>query len=357
MLRHLSLSTLVVLFSLLLFPACDDSNPWKPPEPGWYSIGLENHWALELELDWPYLYACAADEGLFRAQVNVSEVHWNYVGLADTTISPTPFGHWKNRGVQDVAVLDNGDILAGVVSYIDGVPGLFRSSDNGKSWKRSDAGWVDPSGEAWLGTYKLEVSPCEPTVVFACGDGAIYRSEDNGVNWQHLWGGGGLGMNDIQIHPEDCSLGWAGGMSVVFGTLAIRTVDGGQTWEYVAMQKVLGSENCVYRIAWNPDDSNEIFFGTIGGVIKTDDGAQNWSYLSFPVGWLGEFAALIVDDDDPAHLMAAAGSRMFESWDGGETLTILDNPIKRAATDMVYDSRRGTLYVGTLDGVLRYQTR
>lgn len=338
--------------------ACGSNNPSRPREPGWTPLGLEGHWALELELERPNLYACAADEGLFRKRLNRGDTQWEYVGLADTSIADAPFGHKMNRGVQDVFVLDDGTILTAVYSGRYDVPSLFRSTDDGWSWTRSDMG-LDSTYLPLDGMTKLAKSPREGSAIFATCGLSIFRSEDSGSTWDTVWwnGPGGPGLDDIQVHPNRCDHVWGAGKAPNEMPFAIRSTDNGQTWNGIGGLSSLEYGNEIYRIALNPYDAKELYFSAIGKVLKTVDGGITWETIGLPISPSAPVEAMVMNERNPEHLFIAAGDVLYQSWDGCESLESVTLPADGVGVimDMEYDPWGSTLYVGTDGGVFLYR--
>lgn len=350
----------IVLFVLMMSGCGEEGgSPATPPpyeEPEWTSLGFESHWTVELELAWPYLYACAADEGLFRANLQEADASWDYVGLADTSLSRFPFGHYTNRGVQDVVVLDGGALLAALHSGIRFFPGVWVSTDDGESWRRSDEGIADPGNEFAGTMINVVRSPCEDSTVYAIGY-ATYESRDNGATWDLIWGvpeSGGIWYHDFEIHPNGCTVMWQGGESALFQPALEKSTDGGNTWEYVELFRIVPCDNAVYDVAIDPFDSRVVYLGMQGAVIKTVDGGDTWISPLF-VSRGGSFVrAVALDDKRQGHLFVGAGKWVYESWDGGETMVELEGPSLGTIKDFEYDGEKKMLYVGTLSGVYSY---
>lgn len=362
-LSRTSLRAAMFLLGLMLISACDNGNPSKPEEPQWASLGFEDHWAVELEVDWPYLYACAADEGLFRMDLSEDGSEWNYIGLVDTSLADTTFGHYTNRGVVEVIALGSGELMAGVIAGIGRVPRIFRSRDGGNTWAPSDT-----CGEGypyypciWGGIYSLKCSPCDEEVILAGASGAVYRTEDGGSSWIHVGGivDTGLGINDIQFHPLDCNVVWTVGQTSFFEPKLMKSIDHGNTWQIIDTRKLAQYGEGMYRLAFHPTDANVLYISMAGSVIKSADGGATWAATAFPRGYGHFYRGLVLDPRNPEHIFAAANLEVFESWDGGRTVERLETPedveIKGPVYSLKYHSPTATLYIGSLAGVYEYR--
>jgi photosystem II stability/assembly factor-like uncharacterized protein len=271
---ELSIGILLVLaLSLLVISmGCgrDEGSPTTGPadlnlEPGWVDLGLHGHHVVSIELDWPYLYAAAASAGLLRLQVDDPSAEWTVIGLDATRVMS------EYRGVYDVLVLDNGDILAGLDTGIRYAAGLYRSSDGGQSWARSDTGIADEGMEYASTVRSLTPGPAGTGLVFAAGYG-LYRSDDRGKTWSLLWGdpeGGGSTFHEILCHSGENVALWAGGHTPMWFPVLLASVDSGQTWELQWEAIKLTGSNDMLSPAVDPADANIAYVGRhYGGMLR-----------------------------------------------------------------------------------------
>lgn len=224
-------------------------------------------------------------------------------------------GHWPERGfrggifrtVHDGGAwekLENGlpDIVeahalaahprARDVIYAGTQDGPYRSVDGGKRWERLGF----PKGAAMV--WSLAFHPAHPEVMY-CGTAParLYRSEDNGDNWQEL---------PAAKSPEHCVMG--------FPTRAVSiAVDGSR-----------------------PDDIYAAL--EVSGVIKSTDGGESWTDLSQPLIALSEQPhlknrigsdrdsegmldshAIVVSRAQAASPILAVRMGLFQSGDGGRS--------------------------------------
>jgi photosystem II stability/assembly factor-like uncharacterized protein len=152
--------------------------------------------------------------------------------------------------------------------------GVFKSTDNGKTWKQLSGGLPENIIQA-----NLAISPSNPNRVFASlalSPGlVIYRSDDAGESWTRITtdprpagriGGGDLAV--LRVDPKNADVVYSA--SVV----AWKSIDGGKTW--TAFRGAPGGDD--YQNVWiNPNNSDTIILGSDQGAIITVNGGKSWS--------------------------------------------------------------------------------
>jgi photosystem II stability/assembly factor-like uncharacterized protein len=185
-----------------------------------------------------------------------------------------------------------------------------RSDDGGKSWEavgnrfeyEGDPGThqhYDGTPRPWEFTrvWHLEPSLTDPDTVYAgVEDAGLFRSGDGGQTWQELaglreqkgsaWqpGAGGMCLHTILLHPTDPRR-----ITVAISAAGVfRTDDTGKTWR--PANRGLHSEgipdagaevgHCVHNLAMHPSRPDTIFMQKHWDVMRSDDGADNWTEIS-----------------------------------------------------------------------------
>lgn len=125
--------------------------------------------------------------------------------------------------------------------------GLFRSSDQGRTWKDMEVGRFSPT------TYgrDIRVSPVEPNTLYsalsvaaASKDGGLYRSEDGGESWTRF--------DKVQVHGTIMSIGLDNNdpshvyIGARYNGEVFGTHDGGATWEAMPIP---GTVKDIYSVA------------------------------------------------------------------------------------------------------------
>jgi photosystem II stability/assembly factor-like uncharacterized protein len=189
--------------------------------------------------------------------------------------------------------------------------GIFVSRDSGKTWRQGAAveelrdknGWFLPySPEAGCvrGFAIAESGPHEARVYAAVEVGGVLISDDGGQKWHLAEGSDGKPdlsrASDAIIHPDVHSISVHPSSSDLVTTATggglYRSTDGGRTWKCIY--------RCYIRAAWvDPHDARHIIAGPADGVsrngriLETLDGGQSWQPAS--VGMNGPWPRHMVE--------------------------------------------------------------
>ncbi len=221
-----------------------------------------------------------AGKGLYHNQPNSTAPFWKKEMFPDdhSSIAPGKTGifayHYSGQFLQKV----NGSSIwspmyknfqekevrtvyetAGGTVFIGCDNGLFKSTNNGKTWKQvHTGGWV----------MKLVESN---GVLLATSQGGIIRSTDDGENWDNVISEGGVGI------AVECIKG--GFAAITFNTKSntrrVRTsYDGGKTWQPIDAD--LPAQLSIASII----QVGEYFFcGHPDGIFRSSDQGKTWKLL------------------------------------------------------------------------------
>jgi photosystem II stability/assembly factor-like uncharacterized protein len=199
--------------------------------------------------------------------------------------------------VSDLEV-NNEDPTEFYVAYSSG--GLWHTTNNGQSFTPIfDSENVLTMGDIavdwktrtiWVGTGEVNSSRSS-----YAGTG-IYKSTDNGKNWQYLGLPESHHIGKIQLHPDDPNIAWVAALGHLYSPNKERgvykTVDGGKTWK----QTLFVDDNTgAVDIDINPSNPNELYAaawyrvrrawkfeesGTASGIYKSSDGGETWKLVT-----------------------------------------------------------------------------
>jgi len=162
---------------------------------------------------------------------------------------------------------------------------------------------------------------------WAVGDtGTIIHTIDGGENW--LVQDAGTDNNIVSVFFLNRQLGWASSWSYAgfFGTLILKTTDGGTTWTSETYPEDNLFMNCILFL----DSLTGWMGGSPHALVKTTDGGQSWTQAAIDTSALAFFPVLNVYFYDEDHGYACGG--MFDiagvTWstsNGGEMWHPIDN--------------------------------
>ena len=281
-------------------------------------LGLSGMRVKKLQLYRNNIYA-ATNNGIYFKELGTIDTSW-------TSIGP------QGLNTNTVLLIDKDTVFVGVetLSSQDTIS-IYRTTDGGISWLPFQNGF---GGDAdFREVTNLEYSVKHPEKIFATGLAVIAKSTDRGLNWELSWGhwdGFGLMTQFIIIDPLNPSIVWAGGETGSLSPILIKSINLGETWKEIFPD--LGGENACYSIAIDPTNSDVVYVGTEGRVIKSVDGGQNWEMVLAPDDY-PYFFGLAISPSDPSIVYAAGSINTDEPQDlvlyisknGGDEWEIVTN--------------------------------
>jgi len=184
--------------------------------------------------------------------------------------------HTKNNGLSFKPIFDSEDILT--------------IGDIAVNWK---------TRTIWIGTGEVNSSRSSYSGI------GIYKSSNNGKSWEWLGLPDSHHIGKIQLHPANENIAWVGVLGHLYSANKERgvykTTDGGKTW----LQTLYIDDNTgIVEMDINPQNPNELYAaawyrtrtawnfeegGKTSGIYKSTDGGNTWKLLNtissgFPTG-------------------------------------------------------------------------
>ncbi|HEV2046892.1 MAG TPA: hypothetical protein VGQ95_09875 [Chthoniobacterales bacterium] len=175
--------------------------------------------------------------------------------------------------------------------------GLYRSEDNGATWKRLEGNGL-PDGI--LGKIGIAVSGADSNRVYAiieAKEGGLYRSEDAGQKWTRVNEDGRFRQrawyfSKVYADPK------APDTVYLLNTGAFRSVDGGKTFN------LLPARHGDHHGLWiDPENPNRIGNANDGGASISTDGGKTWTTQNNQP--TAQFYHVAVDNAFPYHIYGA----------------------------------------------------
>jgi len=179
--------------------------------------------------------------------------------------------------------------------------GVWETHNAGTTWQPI----FDDEGSYSIGC--LAIDPTNPNIVWvgsgennsqrsvSYGDG-IYKSMDGGQSWQNVGLERSLHIGKIVVHPEDGEIVFVAAMGPLWGPGGDRglykSVDGGETWDRVLE---IDEHTGVVDIVMDPRDPDVLYAATYqrrrhvwtlinggpgSGIYKSRDGGMSWEELT-----------------------------------------------------------------------------
>ncbi len=204
---------------------------------------------------------------------------------------------------------------------------------------------IGPAGASGRVT-AIDVINDNPDIIYVgTAAGGLWKSENGGSTWEVVFDEGkSASIGSIAINQGNPNEIWVGTgegnprNSMNNGAGIYKTMDGGETWEFLGLEKTNG----IHRIVLHPENSKIAIVAATGtpwgenperGIYKTNDGGQSWEKTLYVDEKTGA-ADLVVDPTNPNKLIAALwehrrwpwffksggpGSGIWVSYDAGDT--------------------------------------
>ncbi len=216
-------------------------------------------------------------------------------------------------------------------------------------------GW-DPIGPFGGSAVVVQVDRHSGAVLAATDNAQLFRSTDDGNSWKPLAFPGQLRamLHAFVVDP------WAAGVYLA-GLSSdsdqysgiLRTSDGGLTWKQLPDSRL----KAVWSIALYAQDSRVIAVGTENGVLLSRDAGKTWEDLTPPANAsMKPVVSLTFDPADPNTLYAGTPHLPWKTTDGGATWQSIHKGMlddSDVFSILVDDRLRRRLYASTCGGIYR----
>jgi photosystem II stability/assembly factor-like uncharacterized protein len=248
--------------------------------------------------------------------------------ITGTGFVAVPEVYLGDTSLDDVEWMSSTTLTATVPWGMD--PSIYTvtvTNPDGQSGRLSNAFTVTQGIGVWTTTAlygghirQLLLHPLTPTIVYAlAAEVGILASYDAGAHWEPIFTGEGPWHIAIDQQNPD----------VMYGSGApylVRTVDGGNTWERIAIHRISG-QSCYYQAVTHPSSRGVVYaaanppegLGQEGGIYRSDDYGDNWITLTLGLTDT-QVTELAFNPHRPDTMLAGTeGGNIFFSDTGGQT--------------------------------------
>lgn len=168
------------------------------------------------------------------------------------------------------------------------------------------------------------------TIYAAAASGGVWKTLNEGVSWQPVFENEVTAdIGDIAIDPSNPDRVWVGtGEANIFrssmaGCGIWKTEDGGMNWEHMGLENTY----TIARIVIDPENTDVVYVAASGaewtdnrdrGVYRTTDGGSSWTKVLFVNERTGAID-LVIDPSRPSTLYAATWERIRRKWNDPRT--------------------------------------
>ena len=227
--------------------------------------------------------------------------------------------------VQSIMVKEDGTVFIGTNQN-----GIFRSTDNGKTWLALDSGLVVQANT-------FNTFAADEAALYAGSNKGVFISTDNGASWH-------TGDPSLK-HVNSLSFGenglWAGTDDGIF-----RSTDGGESWT-AHDSGLMAPDMDIETIAVH---DGVVFAGCGPGVYQSTDNGAYWTL--YDSGLTTTYVKSLAVNGEKL-FAGTVGGGIFRSTDNGEHWEEANNGISGSDGKRVntLTAVNGTLFTGTFAGV------
>lgn len=232
-------------------------------------------------------------------------------------------------------------------------PAVWKSTDLGGTWTHSSEGLAYEAGEEPIKSV-WSLAPSAGGLYAGVEPAGLFRSEDDGRSWRHVaglrdhpsrphWqpGGGGLILHSLLAHPRDERQLWV----AISSAGVFHTSDGGASWEprnkgtrcdfLPEGERYPEYGQCVHCLVMAPGATDRLYQQNHCGMYRSDDGGLQWDSIEAGLPSSFGFPAA-VHPRDPATLyllplngdiagryMPDAKTAVWRTRDGGDSWAAL----------------------------------
>jgi photosystem II stability/assembly factor-like uncharacterized protein len=311
----------VFFIGLLLIARGARAQVWKPLGPP----GGDVH-SFAIDSSRPgRLFLGTADGHVFGSQDDGE--HWTLLGRAGA----------RQDAVITAIVVDprDGNVLFASTRTQDPAAGggIFRSADGGRTW--------DTSGLEGQAVRALAIAPSDADILVAGTLDGVYRSNDNGKNWNRISPEHHeelRNLDSLAVDPRDPQTIYAGTFHLPW-----KTTDGGRSWRPIHDGMIDDSD--VMSLFVDRATPGRVYAGACSGIYRSD--ADEWQKIQGIPYAARRTYTITQDPGHPDSVFAATSEGLWKTSDAGKTWHRSTPQDWVVNTVVVSSGRPGRVVIGT----------
>lgn len=208
-------------------------------------------------------------------------------------INPLPTGN----------ALTHVEVIDSTTAFAIGKSGtILKTTNKGINWTTIESGFTDDL---------LYMSVIDKDTLYVCGEKLrVYKSTNGGSTWKNILN---QSFNTTSFFFVNPAVGYINSHSKLY-----KTIDYGATWVDLNVNIEFQSVNSIFFISIDTGYA-ATQGGSIGKVLKTNDGGLNWSIIPLPLNTT--FSTVFFKDSFNGFLIGQLGA-ILKTNDGGQTWEI-----------------------------------
>lgn len=193
--------------------------------------------------------------------------------------------------------------------------GVWESTDAGHTWKEMD-GLRGQSIRAFAD------APSNPSLLVAGTLEGVFRSDDNGATWKQISPAGSDEIDEIEsvaIDPVDPNIIYAGTWHLPW-----KTTDGGRNWQ--SIKQGLIDDSDVFSIIIDPSQPSIVYTAACSGIYKSENAGELYRKIEGIPSTARRTRVLKQDPADPQVVYAGTTEGLYKTLDGGKTFKRMTGP-------------------------------
>lgn len=227
---------------------------------------------------------------------------------------------------------------------------MFQSLNDGKTWTR----FVHLGDTRDLVIDHIVFHPQRAGVIYVAAwsveenTGNMFRSVDNGKSWKVMKEMRGKSIRSFDLAPSNPEVMVAGALDGVY-----RSQDGGERWSLISPPNHTDIRN-IESVAIDPRNPDIIYVGTWHLPWKTADGGLTWTNIKQGMIDDSDVFSIIIDPQNSSVVYASACSGIYKSETAGMLFRKVQGiPFSARRTRVLRQdpAQRNIVYAGTTEGL------